>query len=438
MLDSNRFRVANSVADSTTGYSMDDQPSEMTVPETLSVLARYLPLVLLSALAIGTLTFIISSLQTRQFDANGRLELSTQVDFYDIDGKRFAAETYLRSDETIEQINSYAEGIGTEILNIRVDLPADSKGIDVNVSATTADGASMVTDELLRLAAANDDAERSEQIDDARTGIQLLMDRLATEMEELDAEKAIVTEQLVTATDVERQVLQGKFEQLSRDRNARQDQRNQKQRELDELELDLDYRRANLEVAWKSLTPTDASRPKPARNGFLGFLLGAMIGSAMVMVFFRDQARIRDADRLGAHLGTPLLAETSLGTPSNDLMPAAVAMARRANGQRVGALSLAECAADASAAKSLNMLLAQRMDDATRDHWLQVPPGTPGAPWVVACGDLESPSSASYLDMVDTVVLLVESGNISVKKAHAAASRLQALGIASLGIVVVS
>ncbi len=415
-----------------------EQPSEMTVPETLSVLARYLPLVLGAALAVGALTFVISSLQTRQFDANGRLELSTQVDYYDIDGKRFAADTFLRSDETIAEINRFADDLGTEILNIRVDLPPDSKGIDVNVSATTADGAAKVTDELLRLAAENDDAKRAGQIDEARTGIVLLIDRLSSEMVELDAEKASLIEQQTAATDAERRVLQSRLDEVSRDRNARQDQRNQYQREIDNLELDLDYRRANLEVAWESLTPTDASRPKPMRNGILGFLLGAMMGSALIMVFFRDQARVRDGDRLGAHLGAPLLAETTPATSTTDLMPAAIAIDRRANESRIGALSLADCGADQGAAKSLNTLAAQRMDEHTRNHWLQIAPGTPGAPWVVACGDLDDVKSAGYLDMVDAVILLADKGKVSVKKAHAAASRLRALGIEVLGVVVVA
>lgn len=416
----------------------NEQPSEMTVPETLSVLARYLPLVLGAALAVGALTFVISSLQTRQYDANGRLELSTQVDFYDIDGKRFAAETFLREDETLAQINDFADGIGTEILDIRVDLPPDSKGIDVNVSATTADGAAKVTDELLRLAAENDDIKRAAQIEQARDGIIELMDRLASEMAELDVERDAVLAQQENATEAERRAFQSRLDQLARDRNARQDQRNQKQRELDNLSLDLDYRRASLDVAWKALTPTDASRPKPARNGLLGFLLGAMMGSALIMVFFRDQARVRDAERLGAHLGAPVLAETTPATPTAEMMPAAIAIARRAEGARVGTLSVAETGADQNAAQSLNTLAAQRMDENTRNHWLQVAPGTPGAPWVIACGDLDSNKSAAYLDMVDSVVVLAEKGKLSVKRAHAATSRLQALGIDVLGVVVVS
>ncbi len=433
MLDTNRNRAALTRP----GQLVDDQPSEMTVPETLSVLARYMPIVLAAAVAVGALTFIISSLQTRQFDANGRLELSTQVDFFDIEGKRFTAETFLRSDETIDEINAFADGIGTEILNIRVDLPADSKGIDLNVSATTADGAAMVTDELLRLAAANDDEIRAEQINEARTGLQLIMDRLRAEMDELDAERDMIIEQQTTATEAERRILQSRLDEVSRDRNARQDQRNQFQRELDNLELDLDFRRANLEIAWEALTPTDASRPKPVRNGLLGFALGSMMGAAAVMVFFRDRARITDPDRVGAHLAAPLLAETSIATPATDLMPVSIAIDRRAGGQRIGTLDVAESGGAQNAARSLNSLLAQRMDESTRNHWLQIPPGTPGAPWVVGCGDLDDPKSAGYLDMVDAVVLLTEKGKLSVKKAHATAGRLRALGIDVLGVVVV-
>ncbi len=415
-----------------------EPPAEMTVPETMSVLARYMPIVLAAALTIGALTFVISSMQTKQFDANGRLELSTQVDYYDIDGKRFAADTFLKSDETIATINAFASSIGTEILAIRVDLPPDSKGIDVNVSATTATGASAVTDELLSMAAANDDAKRAETIDTAREGIRALMDRLEGEMADLDAQISDVLTQQETATNTERNQLQDKLNQLQRDRNTRQDQRNQYQREIDNLELDLDYRRANLEVAWKALTPVDASRPKPARNGLLGFLLGGMMGAAMVMVFFRDRARVSDSERLGAHLSAPVLAESSPSLSAAELMPASIAIDRRASGQRVGALSLADAAVDQEAAKTLNMLTAQRMDEVTRTHWLQVPPGTPGAPWIVACGDMDSADSAAYLNMVDSVILTTLKGKVSVRRAHAAASRLRALGIDVLGVVVVS
>ncbi len=416
----------------------NEHTTEMTVPETLSVLLRYLPLVLALAAAVGVLTFIISSLQTTQFDANGRLELATEVDYYDIDGRRTTARTILENADTERAINEFARSVNTEILNMRVDLPPDSKGIDVNVSATTASGAAAVTNELMRIATDNDDRVREEGIKTERDGLLELNDRLTGEIAEYDVQIADLLTREQTATNAERALLAQQRQDLTRDKNSRADQRNQNNRLIDNLEQRTNNTRANLRVAWEAVEPVDKSRPKPARNAVLGFMLGAMLGSALVMVFFRDRARLGDDERIGVHLAAPVLSETDSSVPSDSLIPAAIAVDRRAKGQRVGIVDVDESGTDQQVYKGLNNLLAQRMTEADRAHWMQVPPGTPGAPWAITCGSLNDPSAIRYLDMVDAAVLLAERGKVTVKQAHAAASKLRALGIEVLGVVVVS
>lgn len=413
-----------------------DHTDEMTAPETLSVLLRNLPLILGAAAALGALIFIISSLQTTQYDANGRLELATQVDFYDIDGRRFAADNYLELPETISALNTFAAGSGTEILNIRVDLPPDSKGIDVNVSATTADGAAAVANELMRLAVDNDKALRAAEIALDTSGLEILNAELEAEIERLNGQLDSIAEVERTATDAERPSLQSDRELVLRERNAKANQLNQNEQKINELDLQVDYSRANLGVAWQAVAPAGPSRPKPLRNGGLGFILGAMIGAALTMVFFRDQARLRSDDRIGVHLGAPVLGEISNAADPSQMLATSIAIDRRASGRRVGTLGIGDADFGQAPAKSLNSLLAQRLDESNRDHWIQVPPGTPGAPWVVSCGSLDDPSAAKYLDLVDVVVLFAERNKLSVKKARAAADRLRAMGIGILGVVV--
>ncbi|MEE9414359.1 MAG: hypothetical protein V3V01_03670 [Acidimicrobiales bacterium] len=413
-----------------------DHTDEMTAPETLSVLLRNLPLILGAATALGALIFVISSLQTTQYDANGRLELATQVDFYDIDGRRFAADNFLELPETISALNTFAAGAGTEILNIRVDLPPDSKGIDVNVSATTADGAAAVANELMRLAVANDKAIKAAEIAADSTVLQVLNEKLAGEIEVLNADFDAIAELERIATDAERPSLQSERELVLRERNAKANQLNQNEQKINEFELEVDYSRANLGIAWQAVAPTGSSRPKPLRNGGLGLILGAMIGSALTMVFFRDQARLRSDDRIGTHLGAPVLGELSNASNPKELLSTSIAIDRRAAGRRVGTLSIGDANFGQAPAKSLNALLAQRLDEPSRSHWIQVPPGTPGAPWVVSCGSLDDASSVEYLELVDVVVLFTERNKLSVRKARAAADRLRAMGIGVLGVVV--
>ena len=435
MLDSNPNRpdMSRRVA------SFDNEnTTEMTVPETLSVLFRYLPLVLGLAAGVGVLTFIVSSLQTTQFDANGRLELATEVDYYDIDGRRTTARTILENAETERAIDEFARSINTDILNMRVDLPPDSKGIDVNVSATSASGAAAVANELMRIAVDNDDEVRQEGISTERDGLLALNERLTGEIADYDRQIDDLLLREQTATDAERVALSRERQDLTRDKNSRADQRNQNNRLIDNLEQRTNNTRANLRVAWEAVEPVDKSRPKPMRNAVLGFMLGGMLGSALAMVFFRDRARLNDDKRIGVHLGAPVLAETDASVSSDSLIPAAIAVDRRAKGLRVGIVDVDESGVDQKVYKGLNNLLAQRMAEDERAHWMKVPPGTPGAPWAITCGSLNDASSIRYLDMVDSAVLLAERGKVSVKQAHAAASKLRALGIDVLGVVVVS
>ena len=256
-----------------------------------AAMRRRIPLIALFFLAVAGLTFLVSSLQTKQYTAEASLLFRDPG---------FDQQLFGQSSETIDPEREAATNIGLISLDVVADRTAEDLGeVSGDDVAAMVDIQPEGQADLASVTATDSDPEFAAAVANSFAANYIAFRREADRAKIVDAQRLL-----------EREL----DERLPEQKGERQTEA--LQAELGKLRALEAVQTGNAELVQEAEVPTSASSPKTARNAVLGGILGLLLGIGAALLLERLDRRLRQGEDFGDHYGLPVLAHV----PESDML----------------------------------------------------------------------------------------------------------------------
>lgn len=274
----------------------------------LALLLRHKRTVVLTGLLTAIVAFTFSNLQQPVYRASADLLLQTRRSAQIVnpdsqqtpDRSRIQTELQILKSRSVR--NEVAERLGrvpsisvqvvgeTEVLQISAESTSRAEAAEtVNTYADTyiATRRQQLIDDLL--AAGDDVRERAADIERQLVALDGPINDLEAQIATVEGRLTGTDSAAVRQATADRSRLGQELTVKRRQAQTLQDQKNQYDQQLDQLQLASNLTETGgAQVISRAEPPEGQVRPKPLRNGILGFMLGAMLG--LGLAFVRDRA----------------------------------------------------------------------------------------------------------------------------------------------------
>lgn len=295
--------------------------------ETFGVIWRH-KLMIATIIVVSTLGALgVSTAQHKVFDASSYLVVRPVVAPASFSGSSSGREGPLGRDVSI-QSNARIAASALVAERVRTKLDLNETAADLSAAVNV----SVLTDEILRVTARSDSPELAQALANTfaseylayereavfRTLSDLakdltnrvrVMERRAAQLDARFIELSVVLENARgrKGSDTEVGTVSAEMERVRVERNEILTRLGQMRARSEDLHATLNGSPGGGEILQEAVLPTKASRPVPARDSAIGFLLGLMLGIGAAFIRYHVDDRIRSTQDVASATGVPVL-----------------------------------------------------------------------------------------------------------------------------------